>query len=519
MVPAWRSDLRAAKRSLFLIAAGIVLLLTCQVSAQGDVKPELNVALSVGPASADPRFDNSFAGNSVLRHVYEPLFYHDAEGNLQPWLARSWRYIDERTLEIVLQEGVVFHNGEPFTSESVKYTIESIIDPDSQATNRAALTVIERIETPDPHTVRIVTSQPSRPLLGNLAFQPVGFLPPASGNAIDQRSASEAIGTGPYRMVEFEPGERVVLEENEDYWAFDPAYSRIVFDIISDAGARIAAVEAEQAMMINNVSVDQAARLQAIPHLEVVSTETARTMFLMFRFDKDIVKNDLFRHALNVAINRDVIVDVILGGYAEVATSPVPPALFAHTELNVPEFDVDEARRLLTEAGYDGEPIELIAGSGRHLMDRLIAQALAGLLEAAGVTVDLRILEWGQFANETWASADEDKSWDIAFFGWGVATGDPDWFLRPNFHSEISNFGYANESVDDLIERGQATLDESEAREIYRQLQEVLWEDLPALFLYYQPQLDVVNTRLHGYATTPDEYMYFDTLVNRTRLE
>ncbi len=320
-------------------------------------------------------------------------------------------------------------------------------------------------------------------------------------------------------MVEFEPGERVVLEENEDYWAFDPAYSRIVFDIISDAGARIAAVEAEQAMMINNVSVDQAARLQAIPHLEVVSTETARTMFLMFRFDKDIVKNDLFRHALNVAINRDVIVDVILGGYAEVATSPVPPALFAHTELNVPEFDVDEARRLLTEAGYDGEPIELIAGSGRHLMDRLIAQALAGLLEAAGVTVDLRILEWGQFANETWASADEDKSWDIAFFGWGVATGDPDWFLRPNFHSEISNFGYANESVDDLIERGQATLDESEAREIYRQLQEVLWEDLPALFLYYQPQLDVVNTRLHGYATTPDEYMYFDTLVNRTRLE
>ena len=150
MVPAWRSDLRAAKRSLFLIAAGIVLLLTCQVSAQGDVKPELNVALSVGPASADPRFDNSFAGNSVLRHVYEPLFYHDAEGNLQPWLARSWRYIDERTLEIVLREGVVFHNGEPFTSESVKYTIESIIDPDSQATNRAALTVIERIETPGP---------------------------------------------------------------------------------------------------------------------------------------------------------------------------------------------------------------------------------------------------------------------------------------------------------------------------------------------------------------------------------
>ncbi|MBI4279674.1 MAG: hypothetical protein HY660_14585 [Armatimonadetes bacterium] len=484
----------------------LAVALSSAYSGPSTRRPELTLGFSVDPVTADPRFSSNIPGQSIQRHGYEPLINHDRSGKLIPVLATSWKMINPTTLEFKLRRGVKFHNGEDFTAESVKYTIESIIAPDSKSPNKQALLDIAKIESPDPYTVRLITHQPSRPLLRNLTFWPIGMLPPKAAQELGPKLSSVGIGTGAYKLVEFIPGERAVFEAYDGYWGKKPSYARITFKIIRENGPRAAALEAGDVMMINNVPPDEMARINANPNLRVIARPTARIMFVAAAMRKPIMQNVKFRQALNVAINRSAIVNSILRKTTEVARSPIPAMVWGSVQMAPPAYNVARARQLLKDAGYQGEPIEFLVPNGRYLLDKQIGEAIAGYFQKAGVNVKINLVEWGQFASAVFGKS---GTWDLSLFGWGMVTFDPDWLFRPMFHSKYNLTGYKNEKLDSLIDAGRTTFDERKAMASYKEIQQLLWDQVPYLFLYNQPQIDAINKKLKGYEPMPDEFMYF----------
>lgn len=488
------------------VAAMLGLLAPVALGQVPPAKPVLKVALSSGAVTADPRFSSNLPEQSVLRHIYEPLVQHDADGNLQGVLATSWEFIDDTTLEMTLRQGVTFHGGEVFDANSAKYTIESILGAGSRAANSGLLAVVKEVRVLDDFTIQLVTEAPVRSLLQTLTFVPLGIMPKVWAEELGERTNAVANGTGPYRLEEFVPGQRLQLVANESYWGAEPAYSRIEVRVVPESGTRIAALLAGEVSFINNLSPDDMDRVAANPDLAVTSGESTRSMFVLVNFRDNPLMNDLrIRQAMNLAIDREALVEAILGGVAEPAHSILQDSVFGSAAFEPASYDPGLARTLLAEAGYAGEEIQFFVPNGRYLMDRQIGEAIAGYLGAVGLNVDLRVVEWGQFASEIWLG--QGSIWDIAFLGWGAITFDPDFLLSPLFRSDLSPGSYSNAEVDGLLRQALATLDADTARTAYQEAQEVLWSELPALFLYTQPQIDAINRHLHDYAPRPDELL------------
>lgn len=480
-------------------------LLTASAIGQAPpVKPVLRVALSSGAVTADPRFASNLPEQSVLRHIYEPLVQHDADGNLQGVLATSWNFIDDTTLEMRLRQGVTFHGGEAFDAKSAKYTIESILGAGSRAANSGLLAVVKEVKIIDDFTIQLLTEAPVRSILQTLTFVPLGLMPQGWAEALGERTNAVANGTGPYRLAEFVPGQRLQLIANEAYWGPEPAYSQIEVRVVPESGTRIAALLAGEVSFINNLSPDDIDRVSANSNLAVTSGASTRSMFVLVNFRDNPLMNDLrVRQAMNVAIDRQALVEAILGGVAEPAHSILQDSVFGAAIFEPTSYDPELARQLLAEAGYAGEEIQFFVPNGRYLMDRQMGEAIAGYLEAAGFNVDLRVVEWGQFASEIWLG--RGSIWDIAFLGWGAITFDPDFLLSPLFRSDLSPGNFSDAEVDRLLRQALATLDADAARTAYREAQEILWRELPALFLYTQPQIDAISRQLHDYVPRPDE--------------
>jgi peptide/nickel transport system substrate-binding protein len=179
---------------------------TLAARAQGG--PELVVGFTVDPQTLDPRATASSQAVSLLGHVYEQLLTTDEQGRFRPGLAERWEVRDPRTIRFHLRRGVKFHNGEPFDASAVKYSIESTISPEFKSVQRFFLGAVERVDVVGPHTADLVLKSPAaRAVLRTLTY--FGYMvPPALAKSSGDRLTS-AVGTGPYRVVDYRPGERV----------------------------------------------------------------------------------------------------------------------------------------------------------------------------------------------------------------------------------------------------------------------------------------------------------------------
>src|SRR5919199_1247887 len=201
----------------------------------------LVVAQGSDPASLHPLQQTGLVEASVYSNVYDGLVALGADGALRPALAESWQPRDERSWAFRLRQGVSFHNGEPFTAESLRFTVGQLLDPALGSPVRAQLDAIERVEAPDPHTAVIVTKQPFAPLLSELSG--LMMLPPAQGARVGADGlAARPIGTGPFRFVERVRDERIVLEANRGHWRGAPALGRLEFKALREPLVRAAAV-------------------------------------------------------------------------------------------------------------------------------------------------------------------------------------------------------------------------------------------------------------------------------------
>jgi peptide/nickel transport system substrate-binding protein len=334
-------------------------------------------------------------------------------------------------------------------------------------------------------------------------------LSPRALRELGDRFATNPVGTGQMRFVEYRPGQHVLVEANPSYWGKKSSVSRMRIRFIPENGTRLAALEAGEVMMINNVPPDQVGTLRANPNLQVIAVPSNRVIFVGLRNDRKPFNDKRVRQAMNYAVDREAITKGIFSGMAPIARAPLPSGVFGfHPGLQPYPYDPERAKKLLAEAGATGATFNFGAPNGRYLMDKQVGEAIAGYLEAIGLKVVFENPSWSTFVSEI--TKFEKAKYDGYMFGWGIVTAEPDQLMGEHFYSvNARRTLYNNPEVDRLILDARENFDEARVRADYQKAQEILWSDCPWIWLYEQPDITAINKKLKGFVGRRDEYLMF----------
>jgi|TARA_R110002072_G_scaffold4706_15_gene32933 peptide/nickel transport system substrate-binding protein len=503
-------------RSTALISALAVGL----ISATAALAADLKIGLPSEPSSIDPHYHNLGPNNASRRHVFESLMEMDANQNLQPGLAVSWTPTDDSTWEIKLRQGVKFHDGTTFDAADVIYTIQRIPNvPNSPSSFTIYTKSIESIEAKDPYTLIIKTPGP-RPLLpvelSNLGiisketseaavagYKAKGGEAPDWPKTEDFNNGKLAIGTGPYKFVEFVRGDRLVYEANDDYWGGRPEWDHVVLKPIPSDGPRVAALLAGDVDMIGKPPTQDIEQLKANENINIVTGLSNRVIYLHFDHQqeptpgvnggtgKNPFKDVRVRQAVSKAINREAIVARIMGGIAQPAGQLLPPGMFgSNPDLKVEKYDPEGAKKLLAEAGYpDGFTLVLGTPNDRYINDEKIAQAVAQMLSRVGIKTTVDASTKSVFFKRR-------NKYEFSFYmaGWGSGTGEMSSPLRALVATRDKDRGYggtnrgrySNAKLDGLIEQALQTVDEKAREKLLMEASKVAMEDYAILPLHYE---------------------------------
>ncbi|HKA45455.1 MAG TPA: ABC transporter substrate-binding protein [Burkholderiales bacterium] len=508
-----------------LLAATLVVL-SAAACAQASAA-ELSVGLGADITSIDPHFHNLTPNNNIGQHIFDTLVAKDAAGKLKPALAESWRAVDELTWEFKLRKGVKFHDGSEFTAADVVFTLERIPNVPNSPSPFTTYTkqVTDKIVV-DPYTLRLKSAAPY-PQMPNDMSTIMVVSSKAAGKATteDFNSGKAAVGTGPFKFVRWQRGDRVELTRNDAYWGAKPAWDRVSFRIITSDPTRVASLLAGEVQAIENVPTSDLARLRANKDLNIYRTVSVRLMYLHMdtardkspfvtdKTGKPLDKNPLrdlrVRQALSKAINRRGLVDRIMEGAAVPTGQLMPEGFFGYAPgIKVDAYDPDGAKKLLAQAGYpDGFGLTLHAPNNRYVNDEQVAQAVAQMLARVGIQTKVDAMPSAVFFSRA-----SKLEFSFMLVGWGAETmeaSSPLKALLATFNNEkglgASNRGrYSNPKMDAVLDQALATVDDGRREKLLQQATEIGVGDLGIIPLYHQHNLWATRKGI-AYAPRADE--------------
>jgi peptide/nickel transport system substrate-binding protein len=489
------------------IAAIIGILLLSFTAVSYAAKDEIVVCQGAEVNSLDPARHNSVTDFNYAIQVFDSLYYPDAKGIPQPRLALSHKVINETTWEIKLRKGVKFHDGSTFTSKDAKFSIDRMTDPNVKALFASFYSTIKEVNVVDDNTIRIITKAPDPILLNRLTLSM--WMLPAD---LFQKQGAETffqkpVGTGAFKFVSWSRNDRMVFDANPTYWAGAPKVKKLVIRPVPEVAARIAELQTGNADIISGVPPFLLAKLKETPDITLHSVLSGRAIFVYINTTataQEALKNKKVRQAMEYAIDRKSIIDNILLGSGTPNAVGLTNYHFGFDPGVKPyPYDPAKAKKLLAEAGYaNGFKVEFLTPSGRYLMDKEIAEAVAKMLNAVGIQTELKVLEWGSLV-QTYSGK---KLKDIGFIGWGNTIYDADGTLTPYYGSLESPFSYfSNASIADKINKGRITMDKKKRIAIYKQIQAELFDEAPLIYLYQPIDNWATSKDLKGFVPRGDE--------------
>jgi peptide/nickel transport system substrate-binding protein len=499
---------RFSRRYKTLLAMATLCAVAVPAAMSSAHAAPLSIGLAADVTSMDPHFHLYVPNQNIADHVYDRLIHRDERLFMTPGLALTWKAVDDLTWEMKLRPNVKFHDGSPFTAEDVKFSIERVPTvKDSPGLMTTYTRAIASIEVVDPLTVRFKTSKPYPLVPNDLAIIPIVSKKAAAGaTSADFNSGKAAIGTGPYKFVRFSRGDRVELTRNDNYWGSKTGWETVTFRIMTNDASRVAALLSGDVDAIDNVPVQDLARIKKDPALHVAAKTGYRLIYFGLNLTDAAASHfstkagaplgtnplhDLrVRQAINKAISRDVIVGRVMEG-AGTATGQLVNSGLPGYMLDVPagSYDPNGARDLLAKAGYpDGFKMTLHGPNNRYLMDDQIVQAVAQMLGRVGITAAVEVMpaatffprnNKGEFAMSLvgWAPDSAEASSPLRAL---IATKDPQKGLG-NF-----NVGYSNKKVDELIERAVVTVPPQAREKLLQDATRAAMDDVALIPLHHQ---------------------------------
>lgn len=373
------------------LMAGTVLATLATFAAPAAWAQSIAIAIGSEPSTLDPQLRDDGGERQVNDNIYETLMVRDASGALMPGLAAAEPVqVDPLTWEFTLRDEVAFHNGEPFNADAVVASVARIIDPANSSEQMGYFGTIAGAEKVDDLIVRIKTSGPD-PILPSRMYW-MKMVPPVY--AADGDLAGAPVGTGPYKFESWNRGSDLKLVANADYWDGAPEIDEVTYRFVTEPGTRLSGLMAGEFDVITNLLPEftgSVPKFAAVPGLE--------TSVFVLGTDNEVTKDPKVREALNLAIDRQAIVDGLFMGYATIAKgSHVNPAAFGFNEnLAYYEYDVAKAKALIEEAGALGKPLKVIGESGRWLKDREQIETVAAYWAETGLDVSVEIQEFSMY--------------------------------------------------------------------------------------------------------------------------
>lgn len=463
------------KSTITMLSAAILLSTTTLASAE-----TIRWARAGDSLTLDPHAQNEGPTSALAHQIMEPLVMRDMTGAMVPALATEWgpSEADPNVWVFKLREGVTFHDGAAFDSSDVKFSLDRAMTEDSDY--KELLASVTEVRAPDPMTIEIVTNGPNPTMANNLTNMFIMDQDWAvANNAVkvqdveggeDTYAAKNANGTGPYKLVSRETDVKTVLTMNENYWGkdeFPMEVTDIIYTPIQNAATRVAALLSGEVDFIQDVPVQDLVRVSGTDGLDVRTAPQNRVIFFGMNSGDADLKNDnvdgknpfadvRVRQAMNMAINRDAIKQIVMRGQSAPAGMIAPPFVNGWNEAmdSSSKTDVEAAKALMAEAGYgDGFTITLNCPNDRYINDEGICQAAVGMYAQIGVTVNLDARPKAQHFPLI-----NTLETDFYMLGWGVPTYDSEYIFNFLVHSRNEKYGswngtrYGNADLDAKIE-------------------------------------------------------------------
>ena len=463
-------------------------------------------------ATLDPAAYSDRATETVLRNIFDGLVTRTTDNDVVLELAQSFLWVDSRTVEFDLKRGVKFHNGEDLTADDVVYTFDRILNQGVGAPRRGFVQEVGSVEKVDIDTVRFHLKSPWPVFLQMLVHNqvvPQDYL----GRLGPREFARDPAGSGPFRYVQGDLDDELVLERFEDYYGGaeglppvgSPYLDRVIFRMMPDATSRVQALLAGEVHIIQSVPPSMVPQLSNNPQITIKATTGTRPKFVDLNVTLPPFDDVRVRQALNYAVDAQKILDEIESGYGVILAGPLSPAnLLADPRLEPYGYDPEKARALLMEAGYRPEDISFVVDAYGPYVE--IAQAVAEQLRSLGIDATVQIGDYNELRPLLLNCKREAFLRD-----WGDSAFDPVGYVEAKWQTYLpgtpagrANYScYSNATVDALVEAGASEPDFDSRWEIYVQMQRVIHEDASAIFLYVPQEIEAASARVHNWVPSP----------------
>src|SRR5215831_1220587 len=484
-----------------LFISSIVLMPMESGCRRGGARGEMVAMLEKRIETFDPRVSSDTAVERMLQLMFNGLTRKDDKFNAVPDLAEKFESSpDYKTFTFYLRPNVKFHNRRPLSAADVKYTFDSMLAPGFQSAKRADLERDRVTVEADPANPLKVTLHCENPCPGLAnTILPIGIIP--EGTSSEQ--ATRPIGTGPFKFEDYKEDQEVVLTSNDDYFEGAPSVKRLSVRIIPDNSTRESELRKGSVDLAINADFDPVTveSLQKAPGIKTEVTEGTNITHLGINLQDPILKDRRIRQALAYAIDRDAIIRDVLRGQAFPARSVLPPSQWAY-DPNVTDYkyDPDRAKRLLAEAGKSS--LKLSLKTSPVSVSRKIGEAIQEQLRRVGVEIELQSLE-RQKLTQDMTEGNFQLYLNILVGG----NQNPDIFRLVYSSGAIPPNGqnrsrYVNPQVDKLIEEAR-TATREKSKEIFSQIQKILAEDLPQIYLWYPATVVIYRDRISNVKVDP----------------
>ncbi len=481
------SLVRRAAAALLAAALVAALALSLQVARAQEVR-ELVIAQGIDIHGFDVHDHNVTAVEAVLVNLFDYLLLRSPGGSLEPALATSWERVSDTAMRFSLREGVVWHDGSPFTAEDVKFSLERVAT-DASLREHGNYMQIREVEVVSPLEVVIHTHQPEPVLLSRLSRIGSAIVPKHHIEAVGWEGFNlDPIGTGPFRFVEWRRDERLVLEAFDDHWRGRPAWDRLVHRTVPEDSIRVAELLTGGVDVATNVPTHEAERVRDAKGVRVEPWPTPRVMLYLMNTDPGVATGDpRVREAIDYAIDNQLLIDVLMGGFGTPVRGRVSHGITAAPMrlFDTYLYDPERARALLAEAGYGpGELTIRVQGpAGRYPLDADIAEVTAVMLEAVGIRAEVEVLEWSAYLSRVW-NADAVEHMGLIGLGNSLFDAALAYTLITCDGGYSGKTNWCDPGFDLLLAEALVELDPVRRAELFDQVYEVVAEERVMVFLF-----------------------------------
>ena len=459
----------------------------------------LHLATSSNPSRLNPLLATDSASSEIAGYMFNGLVKYDKDAlNIVGDLASKFYFKNDTTLIFELRKNVKWHDGAPFSAKDVVFTYETLISPEVISPYSAGFRFVKSVKALNDYKVEVIYK---KPYFKALETWMMGIIPKhilqKEKNLMSSAFNTNPVGTGPYRLHQLEHSKNIILVANEDYFEGKPKIDRISFHVIADPTTRF--------LMLKSSSLDIGA-LEPMAYERKIDSNffdkfniyekiSRSYTYLGFNLRVEKFKNPKVREALSLAISREELVKILFFKHAQVCSGPFLPGTLAfNKDVKVPTQNIQRAKELLKEAGYDEKnpfTFEIVTSNASSIRP-YAAQIIQHQLKKAGVVVKLRVMEWQAFLNMVVFP----HKFESILLGWGLSpTPDPYMFWHTDNDKKggFNLVGYNNPLIDTMIEKSQTLVDREKLSKIWQKMFKIIVNDNPYLFLYIPNAISAVN--------------------------